>query len=655
MISKFFLVQMDYIFFFYGLAFILLAAVSGSLSRMEKQAMPWKWLGLFGIAHGVNEWLDMLVFSLADTPAFSVTRLIVMTLSFLFLIEFGRAGSVAVHGKRPGRWVFIPLLLFAGLGFLAGMPGLNATIRYSLGLTGGLWAAVALWRHRHAALPGSRPLLVASLSMGLYGLAGGLVVPQAPFFPAAFLNHSSFFVFAGFPIQLLRGLLACVVTAAIWQHYAACRRKNFGDVISSAAFGNEGWTIAAIIATLAVGWIMTCSFGGFGQQRDVEQYNHELVVAQKAFEASTETAGRLVTIMAASPNIMGFLNLRDVAAINATLDRYAKVVPDSICYVLDSQGMSLASSNRGTPESFEGRCYSSRPYFRKAMEGVRGDYVAVGMTSKTPGYYSSVPVKDGAGEIVGAAVLKLNLDKLFIASSRAAYRFLVDPNGIILSSTDPGFLLRTLWPISEEARRGLTQSEQYSPLSESSVLPDHFVPGILFSFRGAYLQSFQQPTSVEGLSFVILGPMNSRGITRLAGILTTLMITVLLVVFFVTQQSNRVSSTRIAASEKLYRTLVEGSPSWIGLFDHEGRCTAVNQNGLAAMGRTLAEVHGVRFPEIWWKETAFMLEDCVSRVFCGEQVVFEAGQFQQDGSSMTWHAYMNRSSSKTGVSALSWG
>jgi hypothetical protein len=53
-------------------------------------------------------------------------------------------GERAIHGKEPGRWVFIPLLLFASLGAFADMSGLNATARYALGLTGSLWTAVAL-------------------------------------------------------------------------------------------------------------------------------------------------------------------------------------------------------------------------------------------------------------------------------------------------------------------------------------------------------------------------------------------------------------------------------------------------------------------------------------------------------------------------------
>jgi hypothetical protein len=103
MISTFLQMQLDYIFFFYGLGFILLAAVILSMSGSEDRPLPWGWLGLFSLTHGTNEWLDMLALSLKDSPAFSVVRFIVMAVSFLFLVEFGRSGAGGPGGKTIGR------------------------------------------------------------------------------------------------------------------------------------------------------------------------------------------------------------------------------------------------------------------------------------------------------------------------------------------------------------------------------------------------------------------------------------------------------------------------------------------------------------------------------------------------------------------------
>ncbi|MBF0498218.1 MAG: GGDEF domain-containing protein, partial [Deltaproteobacteria bacterium] len=100
----FFKNQMDYIFFFYGLAFIFLYATTQALNRQTNRRLPWQWLGFFSLTHGANEWLDMLVAAFRDNLQFAAIRLIVMACSFLFLLEFGRAGMMAVTGRGVGRW-----------------------------------------------------------------------------------------------------------------------------------------------------------------------------------------------------------------------------------------------------------------------------------------------------------------------------------------------------------------------------------------------------------------------------------------------------------------------------------------------------------------------------------------------------------------------
>ena len=45
--------------------------------------------------------------------------------------------------------------------------------------------------------------------MAPYGLAAGLIVPKAAFFPASAVNAEAFFQMLGFPIQLVRGISRC--------------------------------------------------------------------------------------------------------------------------------------------------------------------------------------------------------------------------------------------------------------------------------------------------------------------------------------------------------------------------------------------------------------------------------------------------------------
>ena len=137
--------QLDLVFFVYGLAFLLLAGVCAGLWGQEREALPWKWLALFGLIHGVNEWLDLLALSTGDCRTFAAVRLVTLAGSFLCLAEFGRVGVRAAGGRVPGLWALALLVLLAAAGGLMGIPGPQA-IRYALGLPGAAWAAAALWR-----------------------------------------------------------------------------------------------------------------------------------------------------------------------------------------------------------------------------------------------------------------------------------------------------------------------------------------------------------------------------------------------------------------------------------------------------------------------------------------------------------------------------
>ncbi|MCY2926242.1 MAG: CHASE domain-containing protein [Planctomycetota bacterium] len=242
--------QLDYIYFLYGLAFLILAVVCRGLCT-PKASLPWGWLALFGLTHGINEWLDMLALSLFGGPGFTGVRLGIMILSFLFVVEFARAGCRMAWGRGPGRWVFLPILALAGLGALDGMQGLNAASRYAMGLTGGLGAALALWGASRTN-PSSRWALRSSAAaMALYGLAAGVIVPKAGFWPALWLHDRMFLAAANMPIQLVRAFLACVMACGVWRHYRAPRGAN------QDTHNDRPWVWAMAVMLLAVlsgGW-----------------------------------------------------------------------------------------------------------------------------------------------------------------------------------------------------------------------------------------------------------------------------------------------------------------------------------------------------------------------------------------------------------------
>ena len=118
--------QLDYVYFFYGLAFILLAAVCNVIQRSSASSLPWRWLGLFALWQGILDWLDLAALSMGGGRATAAVRLALMAVSFVCLWEFGRAGLSALRGKPWGRWLYVPLLASAVCGANAMMRPLRS-------------------------------------------------------------------------------------------------------------------------------------------------------------------------------------------------------------------------------------------------------------------------------------------------------------------------------------------------------------------------------------------------------------------------------------------------------------------------------------------------------------------------------------------------
>jgi PAS domain S-box-containing protein len=213
----FFSTRMDYVSLCCGLAFVLLAVMAPTPSLPCGRLLPWKWLRLFGVAYGISQWLNMVAFSLEGSLPLAAARLLFTTGSFFCLIEFGRAGSAAMGGRTPGRWIALPLAVTAISGIGYGVAGVEATVCYALGLTGGLWGTWALWQYRRCEYPGSRTLAAASAALALFAISV-VIVPTASFFPASLLNQDLFAAVTHLPLSLLQAALALVMALAFQRH-----------------------------------------------------------------------------------------------------------------------------------------------------------------------------------------------------------------------------------------------------------------------------------------------------------------------------------------------------------------------------------------------------------------------------------------------------
>lgn len=229
--------HMDVVYFVYGFAFIAMGTAVGMYIRIRSAfriSQPLWLLVVFGISHGITEWLHM--FALIKGGAFHVEVACVISLmvSYIALFEFGRRLNIInIAGapcwlkrleQRNGAWMTVALVCAVlAVAFSSSQPLLtgNVMARYFLGLPAAMLSGIGMflyYRSEREVLRsfGTKKYFYAGgIAFLCYGVFAGLIVPAASFFPANVLNNDSFKTVISIPVQLFRALCAVVIAWAI--------------------------------------------------------------------------------------------------------------------------------------------------------------------------------------------------------------------------------------------------------------------------------------------------------------------------------------------------------------------------------------------------------------------------------------------------------
>ncbi len=266
--AEFFGRNMDYLFFVYGLLFILMAALCRSLSSEDASPLSWRWMGCFGLFNGLAKWLEVLAFSQGDNPTLRIWQVAFLSISLMSLTEFGRRAFLRNGHPAVGAWLVPGLSALAALGALDdGIAGLNAGVRYALGIPGSILTMAALisLMHPEKDIWKRRGLILSASCICFFGISE-IVVPPAHFAPAFWLNNESFFNALGFPAQLLRvfGMAGAIIGFWIYRHRLPQETPNRSR--------NAPWSAPLIFTSLLVlGWYAT---EHRGSNKDAEQRDH---------------------------------------------------------------------------------------------------------------------------------------------------------------------------------------------------------------------------------------------------------------------------------------------------------------------------------------------------------------------------------------------
>ena len=539
--AAFFTDQLDYILFFYGLAFILLGAISFAVSRGTQRTMPWPWLGAFGYIHGTGEWLDLLALILGDNSGFAVARTALMTVSYIPLIEFGRLLAISRGLRVPGSWIYLPLLALVFVGWcLVGVNGANAFARYVLAFPG---AMLVCWllaiQARDAPSAEKRWLLAGAAGFGLYALAAGLVVPSTPDWDGDFFNGDMFIAATGMPIQFVRGVLACFLSFAIWVYWGQ-RLVVETDSALYAKFHKRQfvWTISAMGVILIAGWLLTQVLGGIYRANVEEEALGDLNLIASRLAGETAAIEGMVRALAGSRSVGELLAgnpKADRARVDDVLSLETEASGASQGFILDRRGTVVAVAVRGSTDDVTiGQDFSQTPFYKTAIAGAPGFHFTIEGGLHTPNYYASYPVRSGSGRMVGqtigAAVFKKHLSRVESDLMQFDRSFaMIDRNGIVLLTNRPEMRLRAVWPLPAGLIDAL--SEVYGTINPASLMKQETVGSVWTVFDGD--RDYVQRRSLEHGDWSLMTWKVPQGIfaSRVLGIIITLQMAILALVY----------------------------------------------------------------------------------------------------------------------------
>ncbi|OGW76163.1 MAG: hypothetical protein A2Z72_01340 [Omnitrophica bacterium RBG_13_46_9] len=154
--------------------------------------------------------------------AFDCVRWVFLYISYIFIFEFGRRLMLLSYKKVFNKWITIGFSVIVII--LAFTLKYERSIwpRYLLGFPGGIISAIGLITYYNynktilAPLRMRRYFIIAALSIGIYSILGGIIVPQADFFPASIINQTAFLNLFRMPVQLFRAICSIIIAWAVW-------------------------------------------------------------------------------------------------------------------------------------------------------------------------------------------------------------------------------------------------------------------------------------------------------------------------------------------------------------------------------------------------------------------------------------------------------
>jgi PAS domain S-box-containing protein len=323
----------------------------------------------------------------------------------------------------------------------------------------------------------------------------------------------------------------------------------------------------------------------------------------------------------------------NMAQVNQILDHFNWALRSDVCYLMNDQGTTIASTNRDESSSFVGKNYAFRPYFSRAINGETYVYMALGVTSGKRGVYYSHPIygEEASGAPIGVAVVKATVEPIENEFSQKEEGIFVlsDSHGVIFASNRHEWHFGLLWKLPPARIREIIASRQFgqSPLNwvglrkqdEKTVVDD----------RGnRYLLHRLDLAEHPGWSVLYLNNLDlflervSHPLIRISGyIIASLCLIVGLAVFVLFRKASleivkrRRTEAALRESEETARALLNAPTASALLLDSKGTVVAANETASRALDVSREKLMGSCIYGYFHQETAQREKDHLLKVF----------------------------------------
>jgi PAS domain S-box-containing protein len=287
---------------------------------------------------------------------------------------------------------------------------------------------------------------------------------------------------------------------------------------------------------------------------------------------------------------------------------------------MDRTGLTIASSNRGEPDSFVGQNFAFRPYFQQAIRDIPTTYLAQGTASGKRGAYFSHPVyAANPAQPAGVAVIKASIELIERELSPAEDEtvIVIDPHGVIFISNRPEWLYHLFLPQSSDVTQELVNSRQFGAgpwkwIGFSADGPRHVVDssGQRFQIHRKALDNYPGWQAIHLRSLKAISKAVYDPLIRITGpLVLTLCVMIGISVFLLYRRASqeirhrRSIEAALRESEERYRSLYHHTPAMLHSIDTNGCIVSVSHYWSEVMGYRPEEVIGHALTDFFTDES----------------------------------------------------